>query len=91
MPDMSRAARKRRTTAESRRKQLGARIRRARRDAGFDSIESFAHALGYSWITVSRYERGVSEITVERLHHVADTLGIPISELVDGEKELPVP
>lgn len=86
MTDMSRAAQRKRTASESRRKMLGARIRRARKEAGFDSIEAFAHALGYSWITVSRYERGVSEITVARLHHIADVLDVPISALVDGEK-----
>jgi len=75
-----------RTKADSRRKKLGARIRRLRREAGFDSIESFAHALGMSWITVSRYERGISEISVERLHRIADVLKLPIGRLLDDEE-----
>lgn len=74
-------------TPEARRKLLGAKIRRIRREKGYESIESFAHALGMSWITVSRYERGVSEITVQRLHRVADVLGVDITEFVDGVEE----
>lgn len=61
---------------------LGQRIRQVRKDKGYDSIESFARALGYSWITVSRYERGKSAVSVERLHHIADVLDVPVDALL---------
>lgn len=72
--------------ADTRATRLGQRIRQLREAKGY-TIESFAIALGYSWITVSRYERGKSTPTVERLHHIADTLGVPADELltdIDG-------
>lgn len=63
-------------------KKLGARIRALRTAQGY-TIESFAQALGYSWITVSRYERGKVLPDLERLHHIADTLGVPVTDLLD--------
>lgn len=66
---------------------LGARIRELRKKKGFDSIEAFAHALGYSWITVSRYERGKSTPDLARLHHIADTLKVPVGELLKVAKK----
>lgn len=70
MPAMSRA--------------LGERIRELRREAGYDSIEAFARALGYSWPTVSRYERGVTTPDLVRLHHIAAVLKVDVTDLIDG-------
>ena len=61
---------------------LGRRIRRLRTEKGFESIEAFGIALGYSWITVSRYERGVTTPTLARLQHIANVLDVPLSELL---------
>lgn len=72
MADMSRA--------------LGARIRELRKEAGYDSIEAFAHALGFSWPTVSRYERGVTTPDLVRLHHIADVLGVPVEDLLSDRE-----
>jgi transcriptional regulator with XRE-family HTH domain len=73
MADMSRA--------------LGARIREQRKAKGFDSIEAFAHALGFSWPTVSRYERGVTTPDLVRLHKIADVLDTTAEALLaEGEK-----
>lgn len=65
---------------------LGERIRELRKRANYDSIEAFAHALGYSWPTVSRYERGVTTPSLERLRHIADTLGVSLEELLEQDK-----
>jgi transcriptional regulator with XRE-family HTH domain len=65
--------------------KLGVRIRRLRKAKGYESIEAFARDLGYSWITVSRYERGKSTPDLTRLHHIADVLGVSIAELVSDE------
>jgi len=62
---------------------LGARLRVLRREAGFDSIEAFAHALGYSWPTVSRYERGVTTPSLARLRHIADTINVSLEQLLE--------
>lgn len=66
--------------------RLGVRLRKLRTDKGYTSIEAFARDLGYSWITVSRYERGKSTPDLERLHHIAGVLGVTISELVSDEE-----
>lgn len=68
---------------ENKRKALGAQIRQARKDAGHVSMESFAREIGVSWITVSRWERGVSEISVDRLGQIADALGVSIERLLE--------
>lgn len=66
-------------------KALGRRIRRIRLEKGFDSIEAFGIALGYSWITVSRYERGVTTPTLARLQHIANVLDVPLAELLSDK------
>lgn len=65
---------------------LGEKIRLLRRQKGYKSIEAFAQALGYSWPTVSRYERGVTTPSLDRLHEIADLLEVPLEELLDGRK-----
>lgn len=65
---------------------LGVRIRELRKAAGYESIEAFAHALGYSWPTVSRYERGVTTPSLDRLRTIAETLGITLEDLLDEER-----
>jgi transcriptional regulator with XRE-family HTH domain len=68
-----------------RRKALGAKIRQLRQAAGYESMEAFAFDLGVSWITISRYERGVSEISVGRLDQIAKVLDVPVTHLLgDG-------
>lgn len=66
--------------------RLGQRIRVLRKEKGFDSIEAFARECGFSWITVSRYERGKSTPDLERLHRMADVLDVSVGELVAEEE-----
>lgn len=73
------------SSADARSVKLGKRIRALRKAKGYDSIEAFARELGFSWITVSRYERGKSTPDLERLHQIADLLGVTISDLVAEE------
>jgi transcriptional regulator with XRE-family HTH domain len=65
--------------------QLGARIRALRTTRGY-TIESFAQKLGFSWITVSRYERGKSTPNIDRLHHIAEVLDVSIEDLVSDSE-----
>lgn len=78
MTDMS-------SSSDDRAVRLGKRIRRLRKAKGYGSIEAFARDLGFSWITVSRYERGKSTPDLDRLHQIADLLGVSVSELVSEE------
>lgn len=65
---------------------LGRRIRKLRRAKGYESMEAFAYALGVSWPTVSRYERGIAAPSMERLHQIADVLGVPIDDLLNDKQ-----
>jgi transcriptional regulator with XRE-family HTH domain len=73
------------TPTDTRAERLGQRIRDHREAKGY-TIESFAYALGFSWITISRYERGKSTPDLERLHKIADLLGISIGALVTEDE-----
>lgn len=57
---------------------LGTRIQKARGDAGFTQ-EQFAPVLGVSLRTLTRYEQGVSDISVEMLIKVAKLTNQPMS------------
>lgn len=57
---------------------LGTRIQEARSKAGFTQ-EQFAPILGVSLRTLTRYEQGVSDISVEMLIKVAKLTGRPMS------------
>ncbi len=57
---------------------LGTRIQKARADAGFTQ-EQFAPMLEVSLRTLTRYEQGVSDISVEMLIKVAKLTRQPMS------------
>lgn len=60
---------------------VGARLRAARRAAGLTQ-KQLADALGVESITVSRWERGVTAPSLERLRRVAQITGTTVSDLV---------
>lgn len=57
---------------------IGTRIQKARNDAGFTQ-EQFAPMLEVSLSTLTRYERGVTDISVETLIKVAQLTNQPVS------------
>lgn len=57
---------------------LGARIRQARRDAGFTNVETLAVRLGVGQRTVQRWEADQAEPTLARLREVAALTGKPL-------------
>lgn len=61
--------------------KFGRNLRKIRDERGLTQ-ESLARELGVSWITVSRYERGKSRPTVNRLHLIADVLDTTTAELL---------
>jgi transcriptional regulator with XRE-family HTH domain len=67
---------------------LGARIREARRAAGYRNIETLAVELGVGHRTVQRWETDVSEPSIRRLREIAALTGRPLSFFLataDGE------
>lgn len=64
--------------------RIGANIRKQRADQGY-TIESFAQAVGVSWVTVSRWERGVTIPRDPHLLVIAQTLGVPLTDLITGQ------
>lgn len=48
------------------------------------SQTDLAIAIGVSWPTISRLERGVGKsLDIDRLHDVAHALGVPVEELLN--------
>ncbi len=46
--------------------------------------EELAQKLGVKDITISRYERGERQLTIEKAQAIANALGCTISELIGG-------
>jgi transcriptional regulator with XRE-family HTH domain len=58
---------------------LGAKIRQARKEAGYTNVESLAVQLGVGQRTVQRWEADESEPTLARLREVAALTEKPLS------------
>jgi transcriptional regulator with XRE-family HTH domain len=58
---------------------LGARIREARKSAGYKNVEQLSVQLNVAMATLSRWERGKSEPSVARLREIAVLTGKPLS------------
>lgn len=63
---------------------VGTRVRSYREAQGW-SLNEFAAAAGLSPSQLSRLETGKNEWTVERLRITADTLGVPVADLVSHD------
>jgi transcriptional regulator with XRE-family HTH domain len=62
--------------------RIGQNIQAARRAKGWRQ-KDLAAALNVTHMTVSRWERGtVATLSVRRLQEIADTLEVPLAELV---------
>lgn len=57
---------------------FGARIRQARKDAGYRNAESLAVAMGVSHRTVQRWEANEGEPSIARLRQIATLTGKPL-------------
>src|SRR5207249_6158959 len=68
--------------------QIGARIRRARLEAGFSSEAAFARALGFSQPTVSRLESGNRRIGAGELVAIAELLNRPPQHFLEDDATL---
>jgi transcriptional regulator with XRE-family HTH domain len=66
---------------------LGRNITERRKALGLTQAE-FAEKLGADTVTVSRFERGSHLPSLLRLERIADTLGIPLAELLSQSTNL---
>jgi transcriptional regulator with XRE-family HTH domain len=65
----------------ARRRQIGDRIRDARRQAGLSQVE-LGDRVGRDHKTIHRYEYGTSIASIDDLLLIADTCGISLADLV---------
>ena len=62
---------------------VGNRIRMRRLELGM-SQEKLGEALGITFQQVQKYEKGTNRVSVSRLHHIAETLGVPLTYFYEG-------
>lgn len=63
--------------------RFGQRVRELRSDQGY-SQESFAYACELDRTYVGGIERGERNLALRNIEKIADTLGITVSELMEG-------
>ncbi len=63
--------------------EFGARVRELRGEQGY-SQETFAHACGLDRTYIGGIERGERNLALRNIELIAATLGISLSELMDG-------
>ncbi len=63
--------------------RFGRRVRELRKEYGY-SQESFAHACGLDRSYMGGVERGERNLALRNIETIADTLGISITELMEG-------
>ena len=66
---------------------LGRNIAERRNALGLTQAE-FAERLGADTVTVSRFERGSHLPSLQRLERIAETLGMPVAELLSKSTNL---
>jgi transcriptional regulator with XRE-family HTH domain len=64
-------------------RQIGAKVRKLRLKNGW-SQDLFADKSGLNRAHVGEIERGESNVTIQTLKIIADTLGVRITDLVKG-------
>ena len=63
--------------------RLGDRVRKLRNEQGY-SQESFADEVGLVRTYIGGIERGERNLALRNIDKIADTLGISLSDLMDG-------
>ncbi len=63
------------------RKQIGKRLQKKRKEAGYKSARAFAGHIGMEPGTYTAYEQGISPFTFERAWQFADALNCTLDEL----------
>jgi len=65
------------------RKPLGLAIRKRREELRLTQ-EQLAERAGLHWTFISGVERGIRNISIVKLHHIALALGVRVKDLVEG-------
>ena len=63
-------------------KKIGEQIRRIRTLRGY-SQETLAEKIGVSYQQIQKYEKGDSELKINRLESIAEALEVPLLELIN--------
>ena len=63
--------------------RFGERVRELRKEQGY-SQENFAYACGLDRTYMGGIERGERNLALRNIEKIADTLGVSISELMEG-------
>ena len=63
-------------------KKIGEQIRRIRALRGY-SQETLAEKIGVSYQQIQKYEKGDSELKINRLESIAEALEVPLLELIN--------
>jgi transcriptional regulator with XRE-family HTH domain len=61
---------------------VGARIRESREAKGWNQ-DTLARKLGVTWVTISRWERGINAPPINRLRLLSEVLGVSAEDLLD--------
>ncbi len=65
-------------------KAIGEKIRRYRRAANMSQM-ALAEKLGISYQQLQKYEKGINNISVNRLQEISDVLNIPITKFLEDD------
>jgi transcriptional regulator with XRE-family HTH domain len=69
--------------------EIGARLRRMRVEAGM-SMPALGSAIGVTFQSIAKYEKGTSTLTVPQLLRIRDALGCYVTDLIpDGRRRKP--
>ena len=63
--------------------RFGQRVRELRKEQGY-SQENFAYACELDRTYMGGIERGERNLTIRKIEQIADTLGVSLSELLEG-------
>ncbi|MEW6003212.1 MAG: helix-turn-helix transcriptional regulator [Nitrospirota bacterium] len=67
------------------RKNVGGRVKRYRLAANMSQM-ALAEKIGISYQQLQKYEKGINEISIYRLHQIAEALRVPINSLLEGQE-----
>ena len=68
-------------------KEIGEKIRQLRKGWGLSQIE-LAEKVGISFQQIQKYEKGVTRISVTRLHQISEALGVGVGSFFPEKKNI---
>lgn len=66
--------------------KIGVKIKKLRKDRGLSQI-SLAEKMGLSFQQIQKYEKGLTQITVNRLQQIAEALNVSILSFFDEDEQ----